>query len=86
MVSRSRSKIKTSHLCEVAKPIHVEKALKGGIDVLWIGARTSVNPFAVQDIADSLKGVDIPIMIKNPINPDIDLWIGAVERVYGAVS
>ena len=69
---------------EVANPLHVEKALKGGIDVLWIGARTTVNPFAVQDIADSLKGVDVPILIKNPINPDIDLWIGAIERVYGA--
>ena len=77
-------KLKLPTCVEVAKPVHVEKALKGGIDVLWIGARTSVNPFAVQDIADSLKGVDIPIMIKNPINPDIDLWIGAVERVYGA--
>jgi chorismate mutase len=66
---------------EVANPKHVEQALKAGVDVLWIGARTTVNPFSVQDIADSLKGVDIPIMIKNPINPDLQLWVGAVERI-----
>ncbi|MDO9265223.1 MAG: bifunctional 3-deoxy-7-phosphoheptulonate synthase/chorismate mutase type II [Desulfosalsimonadaceae bacterium] len=65
---------------EVASPDHVEHCLKGGIDILWIGARTSVNPFSVQAIADALKGVDIPVMVKNPINPDIDLWIGALER------
>lgn len=67
---------------EVANPEHVEAALKNGIDVLWIGARTTVSPFAVQEIADSLKGVDVPVLIKNPINPDLDLWIGAVERFY----
>jgi len=65
---------------EVATPSHVEAALKVGIDVLWIGARTTVNPFAVQEIADVLKGVDIPVLIKNPINPDIELWCGAVQR------
>lgn len=65
---------------EVATPQHVERALKAGIDIFWIGARTSTNPFAVQEIADSLKGVDIPVLVKNPINPDIELWIGAVER------
>ncbi len=65
---------------EVAKPSHVEAALKAGVHVLWIGARTTVNPFAVQDIVDSLVGVDIPVMIKNPINPDVELWIGAIER------
>lgn len=65
---------------EVANPIHVEKALKYGVDVLWIGARSTVNPFTVQDIADSLKGVDIPVMVKNPVNPDLQLWIGALER------
>lgn len=69
---------------EVASPQHVELALKYGIDILWIGARTSVNPFNVQDLADALKGVDIPVMIKNPVNPDIALWIGAIERIYGA--
>ncbi|WP_035104696.1 chorismate mutase [Desulfohalovibrio reitneri] len=67
--------------CEVATPQHVEEALEAGIDVLWIGARTTVNPFSVQPIADALKGVDIPVMVKNPINPDIELWLGALERV-----
>jgi chorismate mutase len=66
---------------EVAKSEHVEMALKYKIDVLWIGARTTVNPFSVQEIADSLKGVNIPIMIKNPVNPDIELWVGAIERI-----
>lgn len=65
---------------EVANKAHVEMALKAGIDVLWIGARTTVNPFAVQEIADALKGVKIPVMIKNPVNPDIELWLGAFER------
>jgi len=67
---------------EVAKPSHVEAALKAGVPILWIGARTSVNPFAVQDIVDALGGEDIPILVKNPINPDLDLWIGAIERFY----
>ncbi|MEM7551097.1 MAG: chorismate mutase [Bacteroidota bacterium] len=66
---------------EVAKAEHVEKALKNGIDVLWIGARTTVNPFSVQEVADALKGVDVPVMVKNPINPDLALWIGALERL-----
>lgn len=66
---------------EVANPDHVEACLKAGIDVLWIGARTSVNPFSVQNIADAIKGVDITLMIKNPINPDLQLWMGALERV-----
>jgi chorismate mutase len=66
---------------EVANVKHVYEALKAGIDVLWIGARTSANPFAVQEIADALSGVDIPVMIKNPINPDLELWIGAIERI-----
>lgn len=66
---------------EVANASHVEKALKAGVDILWIGARTTVNPFSVQEIADSLKGVEVPIFIKNPINPDVNLWLGAVERV-----
>lgn len=69
---------------EVATRAHVEEALKAGIDLLWIGARTTVNPFAVQEIADALKGVDIPVLIKNPVNPDLELWIGAIERIYGA--
>ncbi len=69
---------------EVANVKHVYEALKYGIDIIWIGARTSANPFAVQDIADSLRGVNIPVMIKNPVNPDVDLWIGAIERINNA--
>lgn len=69
---------------EVATAKHVEAALKAEIDMLWIGARTSANPFAVQEIADTLKGVDIPVLIKNPVNPDLELWIGALERLNQA--
>ncbi|MFA7116119.1 MAG: bifunctional 3-deoxy-7-phosphoheptulonate synthase/chorismate mutase type II [Bacteroidales bacterium] len=69
---------------EVANSKHVAEAIKYGVDVLWVGARTSANPFAVQEIADSLKGVDIPVFVKNPVNPDIELWIGALERLYNA--
>lgn len=69
---------------EVATAKQVEDALHFGVDVLWIGARTTVNPFSVQDVADALKGVDVPVLIKNPINPDLELWIGAVERVANA--
>ncbi|HEC43883.1 MAG TPA: 3-deoxy-7-phosphoheptulonate synthase [Bacteroides sp.] len=69
---------------EVANVKHVYEALKFGVDIIWIGARTSANPFAVQEIADTLKGLDIPVMIKNPVNPDVELWIGAIERIYGA--
>lgn len=66
---------------EVATPKQAEDALHFGIDVLWIGARTTVNPFSVQDVADALRGVDVPVLIKNPINPDLELWTGAVERI-----
>lgn len=69
---------------EVANAQHTELALKHGVDVLWIGARTTVNPFSVQEIADVLKGVKIPVMVKNPIHADLQLWIGAIERVYNA--
>jgi chorismate mutase len=69
---------------EVANEKHVYEALKYGIDIIWIGARTSVNPFTVQEIADALNGVDVMVLIKNPINPDIDLWAGAVERISKA--
>ena len=69
---------------EVATKDHVFEALKAGVDLLWIGARTSANPFAVQEIADALKGVDIPVLIKNPVNPDLELWIGAFQRLYNA--
>src|ERR1051326_6940869 len=66
---------------EVANAEHVEEALKHGIDILWIGARTTVNPFSVQEIADALKGVDVAVMVKNPLHADIQLWIGAMERI-----
>lgn len=69
---------------EVATPEHVEIALKYGIDILWIGARTSANPFAMQALADALRGVDVPVLVKNPVNPDLELWIGALERINGA--
>jgi chorismate mutase len=69
---------------EIANAHHVEDALKAGVNVLWIGARTTVNPFSVQEIADALRGVDIPVLIKNPINPDVNLWIGAFERLEAA--
>ncbi len=69
---------------EVANAHHVYEALKYGIDILWIGARTTANPFAVQEIADALKGMDIPVLVKNPVNPDLELWIGALERINRA--
>jgi chorismate mutase len=69
---------------EVATPKHVEEALKHDIDVLWIGARTTVNPFAVQELADALAGTGKPVMVKNPVNPDLALWIGAIERLERA--
>ncbi len=69
---------------EVATGKHVEEALKAGVDILWVGARSTVNPFTVQEIADALKGVDIPVMVKNPVNPDLSLWIGALERINNA--
>lgn len=69
---------------EVATGKQVEDALTFDVDVLWIGARTTVNPFSVQEVADALRGVDVPVMIKNPINPDLELWQGAVERVSRA--
>ena len=65
---------------EVATAAHVEEALKYGVDILWVGARTTVNPFSVQEVADALKGIDIPVLVKNPINPDLELWSGALER------
>jgi chorismate mutase len=69
---------------EVATPEHVELALKYGMDLLWIGARTSANPFAMQALADSLQGVDVPVLVKNPVNPDLELWIGGMERLNQA--
>ena len=69
---------------EVATPRHVEAALEAGMDILWVGARTVANPFAMQELADSLRGVDIPVLVKNPVNPDLELWIGGLERINGA--
>lgn len=67
---------------EVAKPEHVEQAVEAGIDILWIGARTVVNPFSVQELSEAMAGIDIPVLIKNPVNPDLKLWMGAIERFY----
>ncbi len=83
-IKEVKEKYKVRFAIEVASPYHVEKALEYGIDLLWVGARTTVNPFAVQEIADSLKGVDIPVLVKNPVNPDLALWIGALERINQA--
>lgn len=69
---------------EVANASHVEQCLKAGVDILWVGARTTVSPFSVQEVADALKGVDIPVLVKNPVNPDLELWIGALERLNRA--
>src|SRR5687768_16214300 len=66
---------------EVANATHTELALKYGIDVLWLGARTMANPFSVQEVADALRGVDIPVLIKNPIHDDLQLWVGGIERI-----
>lgn len=69
---------------EVATPEHVAAAIAGGVDLLWIGARTTANPFAMQEIADALRGSAVPVLVKNPVSPDLELWIGAVERIYNA--
>jgi len=69
---------------EVANVWHVRESLKHDVDILWIGARTTANPFAVQEIADAVRGLDIPVFVKNPVNPDIELWIGALERLNNA--
>ena len=67
---------------EVATPRHLEACLKRGVDIVWVGARTGVNPFSIQELAEAIKGVDIPVMIKNPLNPDLALWMGVIERFY----
>ena len=69
---------------EVATEKHVLECIKYGVDVIWIGARTSANPFLMQEIADALEGTDIPVLVKNPVNPDLDLWVGALERLNRA--
>lgn len=83
-ISEAAKQVGLPFSVEVANAKHVEQALSYGTDVLWIGARTTVNPFAVQEIADALRGTNIPVMIKNPINPDVNLWIGAFERLQQA--
>ncbi len=82
----SRVKAETGLLTatEVANKTHVERCLEHGVDILWIGARTTVSPFAVQEIADALRGADIPVLVKNPINAELGLWVGAIERLYDA--
>ena len=71
-------------ITEVATPEHLELALKAGLDGVWIGARTTTNPFATQLIADALQGVDIAVLVKNPVIPDVDLWVGSIERIYNS--
>lgn len=84
-MERVRSETGLPTIVEVASPAHVEACLRDkSVDLLWIGARTVSNPFSVEEIASSLAGVDIPVLIKNPLSPDIDLWTGAIERIYGA--
>ena len=83
-LQRVKNEVGLNLAIEVANAHHVELALKHGIDLLWIGARTTVNPFTVQEIANALKGVQVPVMVKNPINPDLDLWKGAMERILRA--
>ena len=69
---------------EVATAAHVRECLAHNIDIVWVGARTTANPFAVQEVADALEGTNVPVLIKNPVNPDLDLWIGAIQRIYNA--
>ncbi len=69
---------------EAASPVHVEECLKNEVDIIWIGARTTSNPFSVQELAKSLSGTDIPVLVKNPLHPDLSLWIGAIERFENA--
>lgn len=83
-LTEARKKTGLPVAVEVAIAEHIELVLKYNINMVWIGARTTSNPFAVQALADALKGVDIPVLIKNPANPDIELWIGAIERIYNA--
>jgi len=79
-----QEELQTPFCVEIASPEHIELSLKHNIKIFWLGARTTVNPFNVQDIADALKGTDYPVLIKNPVNPDLALWIGAIERIYNA--
>lgn len=81
---RAREKTGLKLIVEVATHTHVNACLNAGIDMFWVGARTCANPFSVQEIADAVAGVDVPIFIKNPLYPDINLWAGAIERFYKA--
>ena len=83
-LQRVQSELGMYTAVEVANAKHVHEALAHNVNILWIGARTTVNPFSVQEIADALVGHDITVLIKNPVNPDLDLWIGAIERIYNA--
>ncbi len=83
-IQRVKNELNVNFVVEVASTQHVEEALKYGIGALWIGARSSANPFTMQEIAESLRGVDVPVFVKNPINPDLSLWVGAIERIHGA--
>ena len=80
-IEKVKGQVNVKFMTEVASAQHVELALKHNMDMLWLGARTTVNPFTVQEIADALKGIQIPILIKNPVNPDLALWMGAIERI-----
>lgn len=83
-LTRVREELGLLVTTEVATAHHVEAVLAAGVDMLWIGARTMANPFAVQEIADALRGVDIPVLCKNPVNPDLELWVGGLERINQA--
>ncbi len=83
-LSQARTLYGLPFAVEVATAKQVEEALKYNTDILWIGARTTVNPFSVQELADALRGVNVPVLIKNPLNPDLELWTGALERITGA--
>jgi chorismate mutase len=83
-LQRARAETGLLLATEVATPEHAEACLEAGVDMVWIGARTTPNPFSVQAIADALQGTDLPVLVKNPINPDLHLWIGALERLHRA--
>ena len=83
-MAEAREKYGLKIITEVATPEHLELALRAGLDGVWIGARTTTNPFATQQIADALSGVDTAVIVKNPVIPDVDLWVGAIERIYNS--
>jgi chorismate mutase len=83
-IARVKKELSLPTMVEVATARHVELALASGVDALWVGARTVVNPFSVQEIADALRGTDLPVFIKNPIVPDLGLWLGAIERIFSS--